>query len=83
MSNRLQATLTFEADLTIWGASLWGDSDPSVIIAEYGDHYWHRGRLWDTTGQSVWSRSLGDGHYESVPLSWSLPWVKLWEAGIR
>jgi len=70
-----EATTTFEADLLIWGASLWGDSDPSVMVAEYGDHYWHRGALWDLCGRSKWMRSLGVDDYEPVPLFWSLPWV--------
>ena len=76
MTNTLiQATTTFDADLVIWGASLWGDSDPSVIVAEYGDHHWHGGSLWDVSGPSQWLRSVGDNDYEPVPLYWSLPWV--------
>lgn len=69
-----RATTSFEGDILIWGASLWGDSDPAVIVAEYGEHYWHRGPLWDTFGESGWQRSTPDG-YEPVPLAWSLPWV--------
>ena len=75
----IQATTTFDADLVIWGASLWGDSDPSVIVAEYGDNlYWHGGSLWDVSGPSGWLRSVGDNDYEPVPLYWSLPWVLEW-----
>ncbi len=75
MTTQVQATLTFESDITIWGASLWGESDPSVLVAEYGDHYYNRGPLWDVFGPSTWMRSVGDSDYEPVPLFWSLSWV--------
>lgn len=68
-----KATLTFAADLQIWGASLWGDSDPGALTAE-DEPYWHRGPLWDLIGPSPWVRVTDVGH-EPVPLWWSLLWV--------
>lgn len=67
-----QATVTFEADLLIWGASLWGDSDPATITAEYGDHYWPPGPLFDHKGRP--SGTLNDG---PIPYYYALPWTRV------
>ncbi len=72
-----RATINFQADIAIWGCSLWGNSEPATLVAEdRGSSYWHRGALWDTMGPTDWVRSMGDDAYEPVPLRWSLPYVQ-------
>ncbi len=76
-----RATLNFRTDLDIWGCSLWGDSDPTALISEWPDHYWHRGPLWDTMGiVQGWTVNI-EGAYVEPPLRWSLPYVQqqIWQ----
>ncbi len=79
------ATLTLEADIAIWGASLWGDSDPGVLAAEEWvaigpngqerlPNEWHRGPLWDHQGRRDVLVTDDTGAH-APPLWWSLPWL--------
>lgn len=69
-----RATVTFEADLQIWGYSLWGDSDIAVTVAEWRERYWSREPLWDRRGRVEGLIFRGD-EAQSPPLWWSLPWL--------
>lgn len=80
--NVAAATVEFATDIFIWGASLWGPSDPATTVAErWGttSHYWAEGALWDTMGRREGWVSGGAGDYGPLPLRWSLPWLVQWQ----
>lgn len=84
------ATLTLEADIAIWGASLWGDSDPGVLAVEEWrgfkgtrfPNFWLKGALWDTMGRIDTIRILDKDGDHPAPWRYSLPWVTehIWRA---
>ena len=73
-----RATLTFDSDLLIWEASVWGDNDPAVLVSERWTPHgteWHRGPLWDETEPTFWYAGAASMEPIRGPDWWRLPWI--------